>query len=199
MYPVMLNIEKKRAVVVGGGKVAYRKIVGLLAKGAIVLIISPEIIEEIETLTKEGRVQWFARAFEPTDVFGAFIVIAATNNRVINAQVADCCQSYQLVNIVDDPARSTFHVPAKVERGDFVLTVSTGGASPLLAKKIRDELAQQYPAHYADYVAFLAEAREKILAQSLEAEQRKALLEESQHERYYDSVEARQFFFQQFL
>lgn len=197
MYPVMLNIEKKQAVVVGGGKVAYRKIVGLLAEGAIVLVISPEVTTEIEALVRDRHVQWLARTFEDTDVFGAFLVIAATNCRLVNAQVASCCQSYQLVNIVDDPAASTFHVPAKVQRGELVITVSTGGASPLLAKKIRDDIEVQYPEDYADYLVFLAEARKQILARSLAPKQRKELLRQSQQDAYYHSLEARHLFLRQ--
>lgn len=197
MYSVMLNIENKRAVVVGGGNVAYRKIIGLLAEGAIILVISPDVTKEIETLIRQKRVQWTARKFEATDVFGAFIVIAATNCRDVNAHIASCCQSYQLVNIVDDSARSTFHVPAKVQRGELVITVSTGGASPLLAKKIRNDIAVQYPEDYADYIVFLAEARKQILARSLAPQQRKELLAQSQHDEYYHSLEARHIFLQQ--
>ena len=197
MYPVMLNIQNRRAVVVGGGKVAHRKIVDLLAEGAVVTVISPQVTKDIEALIEQKRIQWIARKFVGTDLFGAFLVIAATNCREVNAEVAKYCQSYQLVNIVDDPARSTFHVPAKVQRGDLVLTVSTGGASPLLAKKIRDELAQQYSADYAEYVAFLAEARAQILAQPLLPEERKRLLAQSQHDEYYRSEKARKLFLQQ--
>ncbi|MER2108364.1 MAG: NAD(P)-dependent oxidoreductase [Solibacillus sp.] len=197
MYSVMLNIEKKRAVVVGGGTVAYRKIIGLLAEGAIILVISPDVTKEIETLIEQKRVQWTARKFEATDVFGAFLVIAATNCRNVNAQIASCCQSYQLVNIVDDPARSTFHVPAKVQRGELVITVSTGGASPLLAKKIRDDIAVQYPEDYADYIEFLSRARKQILTRSLAPKQRKELIRQSQQDEYYHSLEARHIFLQQ--
>lgn len=195
MYPVMLNIRNKKAVVVGGGNVASRKIVGLVAEGSIVSVISPKINEAIYELVQQGIVHWVARTFEVADVEGAFIIIAATNSQSVNAQVASCCQPEQLVNIVDNPKQSTFHVPAKVQRGDLVIAVSTGGASPLLAKKIRNELAEQYPTDYAEYIAFLAMARQRILAQELSPAKRKALLEESQQQHYYHSVQARQLFF----
>ena len=197
MYPVMLNIRNKKVVVVGGGNVASRKIAGLVAEGAVVSVISPKINEAIKALVQQGNVHWVARTFEKVDVEGAFIIIAATDSQSVNAQVASCCLPDQLVNIVDDPKQSTFHVPAKVQRGDLVITVSTGGASPLLAKKIRNELAEHYPADYAEYIAFLAEARQRILAQGLTPDKRKALLEESQQQHYYHSLQARQLFLQQ--
>lgn len=197
MYPVMLNIRDKKAVVVGGGKVAYRKVKGLLAEGAHVSVVSPAVVEEMVELVEQGQVRLFARTFESGDVADAFLVIAATNCPQVNHFVADCCQPFQLVNIVDDSERSTFHVPAVVQRGNLVLTVSTGGASPLLAKKIRDELAEQYSVDYEAYVIFLAEARQQILAQSFAPEQRKTLLKQSLDEQYFRSVEARQLFLAQ--
>lgn len=195
----MLTIREKKVVVVGGGKVAYRKVKGLLAEGAYVSVISPDVTEEMARLIERGQVSWLARIFEVSDVVNAFLVIAATNNRQVNHYIADCCQPFQLVNIVDDPKRSTFHMPAKISRGDLMLTVSTGGASPLLAKKILGELAEQYPDDYVAYVAFLAEARKQILAQSFAPEQRKILLQQILDERYYQAQEARQEFFAQLI
>jgi len=195
----MLTIREKKVVVVGGGKVAYRKVKGLLAECAFVSVVSPDVTEEMARLIEQGQLSWIARIFEASDVKDAFLVIAATNNRQVNHYVADCCHPFQLVNIVDNHKQSTFHVPAKVRRGDLVLTVSTGGASPLLAKKIVDELAEQYPDEYVAYVAFLAEARKLILAQSLAPEQRKILLQQILDERYYQAQEARQEFFAQLI
>ncbi|MEG0471593.1 MAG: NAD(P)-dependent oxidoreductase [Solibacillus sp.] len=193
----MLNIREKKVVVVGGGKVAYPKVKGLLAEGACMSIVSPDVTEEMVRLIERGQVSRLARIFEPRDVSDAFLVIAATNSRQVNSYIADCCHPFQLVNIVDDPERSTFHVPAKLRRGDLVLAVSTGGVSPLLAKKIIDDLAEQYPDDYVAYVAFLAEARKQILAQSLAPEQRKILLQQILDGRYYQFREARQEFFAQ--
>ena len=161
-YPIMLNIEEKAVVVVGGGLIAHRKIVGLLQAGAYVTVISPAIHAKIDQLFIENKIAWKAKLFEPNDLDFALIVIAATNNEIVNTFVASSAGNHQLVNIVDNPELSTFHVPAKLTRGDLTITVATGGASPTLSKRIRDELAVIYDASYSDYLEFLTLSREKI-------------------------------------
>ena len=158
----MLNIEDKAAVVVGGGLIAYRKIVGLLQSGASVTVISPVIHSEIEQLFIENKIAWNNKLFEPDDLDFALIVIAATNNKMVNTFVASSAGRHQLVNIVDNPELSTFHVPAKLIRGDLTISVATGGASPTLSKSIRDELAEMYDESYGSYIEFLTLSREKV-------------------------------------
>ena len=158
----MLNIKDKAVVVVGGGLIAYRKMVGLLQAGACVTVISPMIHSKIEKLYAENRIAWKNKLFEPDDLDSALIVIAATNSEMVNKFVAFSAGKYQLVNIVDNPELSTFHVPAKLTRGDLTISVATGGASPTLSKSIRDELAVIYDESYGDYLEFLTLSREKV-------------------------------------
>ena len=115
-YPIMLNIEDKAVVVVGGGLIAYRKMVGLLEAGAYVTVISPVIHAKIERLFMDNKIAWKDKLFEPDDLDSALIVIAATNSEIVNTFVASSASKNQLINIVDNPMLSTFHVPAKLTR-----------------------------------------------------------------------------------
>lgn len=161
-YPIMLNIEDKTVVVVGGGLIAYRKIVGLLQAGSTITVISPMIHSKIEQLFIENKIAWKNKLFEPDDLDSALIVIAATDSEIVNTFVASSAGKHQLVNIVDNPELSTFHVPAKLTRGGLTISVATGGASPILSKSIRDELAAIYDDSYGDYLKFLTLSREKV-------------------------------------
>lgn len=161
-YPIMLNIEGKAVVVVGGGLIAYRKVTGLLQAGAYITVISPVIHSKIEQLFIENKISWKNKLFEPVDLDSALIVIAATNSEIVNTFVASSAGKHQLVNIVDNPELSTFHVPAKLTRGDLTISVATGGGSPTLSKSIRDELAVIYDDTYGDYLEFLTLSREKV-------------------------------------
>ena len=161
-YPIMLDLTNKAVVVIGGGRIAYRKIVGLLQAGAKITVISPEINPKIEELIIAERITWHKKEFEQDDLDSAFIVIAATDNHLVNNQVALSAGVHQLVNVVDDQSLSNFHVPAKLTRGNLTISVATGGASPTLAKVIRDEFAEVYDDSYEDYLVFLRQVTIKI-------------------------------------
>ena len=193
-YPIMLNIKNQEVVVVGGGTIAYRKIRGLLQAGANITVISPEIEERIETLRRERRNVWRKKEFESADITSALLVIAATNSNVVNELVAFATMKHQLVNIVDNPELSNFHVPAKLTRGDLTISVATGGASPTLAKVIRDELSSVYDDSYAEYLAFLAEVREKVKNSPLDRATKMHYLKEVTNVMYRHSIEAQQDF-----
>ncbi len=189
-YPIMLNIKNQEVVVVGGGTIAYRKIRGLLQAGANITVISPEIEERIETLRRERRIDWRKKEFESADITSALVVIAATNSNVVNELVAFATMKHQLVNVVDNPELSNFHVPAKLTRGDLTISVATGGASPTLAKVIRDELSSVYDDSYAEYLAFLAEVREKVRNSPLDRATKMQYLKEVTNVTYRHSIEA---------
>ncbi len=188
-YPIMLNIEGRIAVVVGGGRIAYRKIRSLLQSGAYVTVISPEISNPIEQLHIKGSINWEQKPFAAGDIHDAFVVIAATDNKQTNRQVASTAGPMQLLNIVDDPELSNFHVPATLRRGRLTIAVATVGASPILAKKIRDDLAEVYDEAYADYVDFLAKARTEIKKMQLLLEEQHVLLNEITKDIYLKSTE----------
>ncbi|WP_257348479.1 NAD(P)-binding protein [Pseudalkalibacillus decolorationis] len=183
-YPIMINLQGKKAVVIGGGKVAYRKILSLLEAKAEVTVVSPAVIVEVKTLIDKNGVSWYKKQVEATDYQDAFIVIAATNRKETNQEVAEQAGSHQLVNIVDQPNLGNFHVPAKLTRGKLTIAVSTGGASPILAKKIRDDLSKTYDETYEDYLEDLFKYREKIKQMPLsEQEKRTRLVEYEEADR----------------
>jgi precorrin-2 dehydrogenase/sirohydrochlorin ferrochelatase len=161
-YPLVLNdLVVRRCVVVGGGQVAERKIHGLLDAGALPQVISPSLTEQLGAWADAGQVHHIARGYEPGDLAGASLVFAATNDAVLNRRVAeDARHAGALVNLADDGAASDFSTPATVRRGDLLLTISTAGASPILAAHIRRELEQYYGTEYAALAADLRALRE---------------------------------------
>ncbi|WP_223596097.1 NAD(P)-binding protein [Neobacillus bataviensis] len=175
-YPIILRLNGKKVVVVGGGKVAERKVNGLLGTGADVTVISPEITEAIQKLANEGKIVWQQRTFSEEDVYGAFMIFAATNDRALNQKVKDSADSHQLVTMADNPDESNFHVPAHLQRGRLSISVSTGGASPTLARKIRVQLEQQFNESYEAYLEFLFLKRQWILKEVEDASFKRKLL-----------------------
>ena len=162
-YPVNLQINNRSCLVVGGGSVAERKVQSLLAAGASVAVLSPEITEALADMARERRITYISRCYQHGDIGGFFIVICATNNKEVNQWIADeANQAGALVNVIDAPENGNFVVPSQIARGDLLLTVSTNGKSPALAKKIGAQLAQQYGPEYGLYLDLLAKARLKI-------------------------------------
>jgi precorrin-2 dehydrogenase / sirohydrochlorin ferrochelatase len=174
-YPVMLNIANQHVVVIGGGKVAERKIHGLLEAKANITVVAPTITSGIQQLEAAGKLIWRQKTFSPDDLEEAWVVIAATNNRDVNEAVAKAAKPYQLINIADDPERSNFHVPAVIRRGRLTIAISTGGASPTAAQQIRRRLEELYDDDYGRYIDFLYECRQWILRNVHDEQKRKEL------------------------
>lgn len=162
-YPIMLQLDGKKVVVIGGGRVAERKVQGLLGTGARIIVISPEATMELQTLFVDGRIEWKKKLFSAEDLQDAALIFAATDDRDINHSVKSLAGKHQLVTIADDPDLSDFHLPAHVQRGRLSIAVSTGGASPTLAKKVREVLEQQFDERYDEYLEFLYTTRQWIL------------------------------------
>ncbi len=177
-YPINLNLLNKKVVIIGGGKVAERKLLNLLETGAVITVVSPEVTEKIVEVVEEGLVKWKRAKFSKGDIGEAFLVIAATNCKQVNCEVYNCCQDHQLVNLVDDPTRSNFIVPSTLHRGKLMLSVSTSGASPGLSKKITKELATQFDSSYEEYVEFLSQCRLKVLEQIEDKEKRRRIFQQ---------------------
>lgn len=175
-YPVMLNLTGKQAVVIGGGHIAHRKIISLLDAGAVVTVVSPDVIPVMQELVRQHDVTWLKKKYEPKDIENAMLVIAATNQKTVNRDIAEQAKDYQLVNVVDQPELGNFQVPAVLRRGKLTVTVSTGGASPILARKICDDLSGIYDERYEAYLDFLWTCRKRIKAENLSAERKKELL-----------------------
>ncbi|MDA1128973.1 MAG: bifunctional precorrin-2 dehydrogenase/sirohydrochlorin ferrochelatase [Chloroflexi bacterium] len=162
-YPIFLNLEGRRAVIIGGGLIAEGKILKLLDSGAKIIVISPDATQGIRDAADRGDIEFHLRKYEAGDLEGAFLVIAATNDRVVNQEIFEEAESLGiLLNAVDDPPRCSFIAPAIVERGPVTLAISTGGASPALARKLRETLADSPALDWADATGVLSRARQII-------------------------------------
>lgn len=164
LYSMNLRISGREAVVIGGGRVAYRKVQGLLDADARVTVVSPELTDGLMRLADIGRISWRPKHFSSEDLEGALLIIAATNNRHTNLEVKKHAAANQLVNLADDSEESDFQVPSVIKRGKLTIAVSTSGASPVLAKKICGQLEQVFDERYESYLEFLASSRKKIKA-----------------------------------
>ncbi|MDH7571628.1 MAG: bifunctional precorrin-2 dehydrogenase/sirohydrochlorin ferrochelatase, partial [Armatimonadota bacterium] len=140
-YPVALRLEGRRVLVVGAGAVARRKVKTLLACGARVRVVAPEADPELARLAAEGEIELVLRPYRAEDLDGAFLALAAANASRVNAQVAeDARRRGVLVNCADAPDASDFLVAAAVPRGDLLIGIFTGGNSPALARRLREEI-----------------------------------------------------------
>ncbi|MEA2115140.1 MAG: bifunctional precorrin-2 dehydrogenase/sirohydrochlorin ferrochelatase [Thermodesulfobacteriota bacterium] len=183
MYPVCLEISDKLCVVVGGGSVAERKVLGLLTAGAQVRIITPQLTRSLARLADDGRIEWLERGYAQGDLAGALLIFAATDSREVQKAVCkEAGQAGQLVNVIDAPARCSFHVPAVVQRGDLTLAVSTGGKSPAVAAMIRKQLAQSYGEEYGLLLDLISRLREQVLAGEGNSSERKILFQNILHD-----------------
>lgn len=145
---------------------AERKVKSLLSCDAAVKVFSPDITPELSKLHEQGRINWMARAYEKGDIQGAFLVIAATDDPLVQSLVFfEAEENNILVNVADVPEKCNFILPAVVKRGDFSLAVSTGGKSPALARKTRQQLEEQFGAEYGQMVEMLGALRSQVLAQ----------------------------------
>lgn len=178
MYPLTVRVNEKRVVVIGGGKVAGFKIIPLLKQGADIVVISPELDANLVKLVEEKKIRWYQREYEKSDIKNAFLVVAASSDSILNEQVAEDAAENQLVNVITNPESGNVHFPAAIHHGLLNIAVSTGGASPKLAKKIRDEIANKYDKTYESYLAFLYEVRVKLKDLQLEKRERNILLQE---------------------
>ena len=167
-FPALLDLQGKLCVVVGGGRVAGRKIRSLLKAGAVAKVISPDLTDSLSRLAKKGKIVHRNRPFQSRDLRGAYMAIAATDNRAINERVFFQAARQKIpVNVVDDPSHSSFIVPSLVERGDLLVAISTSGQSPALAKLLRQKLQKEIGPEYAFLLKLLGSVRRKILLQGL--------------------------------
>ncbi|VAX28076.1 Siroheme synthase / Precorrin-2 oxidase [hydrothermal vent metagenome] len=174
-YPVFLNLEGKRCIVIGGGTIAERKVLALLDAGAAVTVISPELTERLAGLKRAGQIEHTPRGYQDGDLKGAFIVIAATSDMDVNRKVAGDAGNIP-VNVVDVPALCTFIVPSVIKRGKLTIAVSTSGASPALSGSIREELEDLYMEEVGGLLQHLAEIRKTLTESDIPPEKRTVIL-----------------------
>jgi precorrin-2 dehydrogenase / sirohydrochlorin ferrochelatase len=160
-YIACLKLSGRRCLVIGGGDIGLEKVEGLLACGGEVTLIAPVAHPELEELAREGSIRWERRPYAgPEDLEGAFMVIAATNDSEVNIGVFDDAEKKaMLVNVVDVPPLCNFILPAIVRTGPLAIAISTAGASPALAKRMKREIAELFGEEYARLAVILNDAR----------------------------------------
>ena len=160
-YVACLRLAGRRCLVVGGGEVALEKVEGLLVCDATVTVVAPELVEPLRALADEGSVTWVPRAYAgAADLEGALLAIAATDDTEVNIRVYEDAEARaMLVNVVDVPPLCSFILPAVVRSGPLAIAVSTAGASPALAKRIKRQIAAEYGEPYARLAVLLNEVR----------------------------------------
>ena len=159
-YIACLRLTGRRCLVVGGGEVGLEKVEGLLACGADVTLVAPEAIDPLRELVAEGSIRWERRRFEARDLDGAFVAIAATGDTEVNISVYEEAERRaMLVNVVDVPPLCNFILPAIVRTGPLAIAISTAGASPALAKRMKREIGATYGEPYARLAEILNESR----------------------------------------
>jgi precorrin-2 dehydrogenase/sirohydrochlorin ferrochelatase len=162
--PVFLDVGDRCCLVVGGGTMAMRKVDRLLRAGARVSVVAPEISPELERMAAaEPRLRLHRRAYEASDLEGSWLAFAATNDGAVQERVArDAARAGVWLNAVDEPARCSFHMPAILERGPVTVAVGTGGASPLLAGRLRDEIGERIGPEYGEAARHLSALRARF-------------------------------------
>lgn len=162
-FPVFLKIKSAKCVVVGGGSVAERKSANLLKAGADLILIAPQITQNLATWRDAGQLTHLDRKFAVTDLQGARLVIAATNDRATNQQIAELAKQQNIpVNVVDQPELCSFVVPSIIDRSPVVAAVSTGGSSPVLARLIRERMESMIPAGYGRLAHLCKRFRQRV-------------------------------------
>ena len=161
--PVFLNLHGKICLVVGGGEIATRKIILLLRAGAKVSVVSPKLTSVLDKYLAQGIIKHYAGYFKPEYLEDTVLIIAATNNRVVNEQVSQAARQRQiLVNVVDDPDLCTFIMPSIIDRSPLLIAISSGGQSPVFARLLRAQLEIMIPAAYARIASIAGEFRQKV-------------------------------------
>ncbi len=162
-YPINLRLDDKPCIVIGGGRVAYQKVAGLLDFAGDLTVLSPDLCPELGRLYTDGRIKWRPKNYEPGDLDGYFLAITATDDPETNRQVyLDGERSGVLVNSADDPENCRFILPSRVVRDSLIISISTGGRSPAMATYLRKRLEEEFGPEWGTLTELLGEARDEI-------------------------------------
>ena len=178
-YPIHLDIQNRSCLVVGGGGVGTRKVMALLKCGARVTVVSPVISKPLQNLAESAPLTLKPRPYRTADLEGVFLVIGATDDEALNRQISRDAENRNILcNIADRPEVCNFILPSIVQRKDLVITISTSGQSPALAKKMRKTLEGQFGDEYGELLQLMGAIRKKLLSQAHEPEVHKPLFEQ---------------------
>ena len=181
-YPLFLDITDRRCIVIGGGDVAERKVERLLDCGASVVVVGKTLTPGLEAIKKAGRINHIDADYDKAFMDDAFLVIGATDRDDVNADISrDGREKGILVNIVDDPDKCNFVLPSLLKQGDLLIAISTGGKSPALAKKLREEMEQVFGTEYQTLVEVMGQLREKLVVKGRSSDENRRLFEAVVH------------------
>ena len=187
LFPMFLKLTGRRCLVVGGGTIAESKIASLVEADAWVRVVAPAASSQVQSRANAGKIEWLQRRFQPDDLEGMFLVVAATSSREVHEQIFQRARQLGvLCNIVDVPALCDFYYPAVLHRGALQIAVSTGGQSPALAQRLRKELEEQFGPDYGPWLEHLGESRDKLFAQPMDPDDRKRLLHDLASEEAFE-------------
>jgi precorrin-2 dehydrogenase/sirohydrochlorin ferrochelatase len=190
LYPVYLQLDQKKVLVVGGGSIATQKIHALLNTGCIITVVSPAITKEIASWNQQKLVHLIQREFRDMDVHNMSLVFSATNDRSINEKVkAIANQKSIMVNAIDDPPNCDFYVPSIVRRGSLMIAISTQGQCPGFAKLLRKKLEEVIPPKYGEFVCFLGRLRKNMKASCKDSKQRQSVMKQVLYDGIIDDLE----------
>jgi precorrin-2 dehydrogenase / sirohydrochlorin ferrochelatase len=178
-YPVFLDITDKRCLVIGGGKVAERKVTMLLQFYAHVVVVSPVMTRALLKLGKESKIEYFQRTYTAKDLHNTALVFACTDNSAINNKIKkEAARKNIPVNVVDTPDLCDFIVPSIVKKGDLVIAISTSGELPLLSKKLRQKIEEIVTDDYLEYLHIIGEFRKHLMNTVKEAPKRSLIMKD---------------------
>ena len=178
-YPLYLDIQNRKCLVVGGGSVGTRKVMTLMDCGASVTVVSPDFTTQLFQLADTRAIKLKKRPYRSSDIDGIFLVIGATNNEELNRQISEDAQRLnKLCNIVDRPEACNFILPSFINRGDLIIAVSTSGKSPALSKKLRKDLENKFGQEYAEFLRLMGVIRQKLLSKNRDSKTHKYLFEQ---------------------
>jgi precorrin-2 dehydrogenase/sirohydrochlorin ferrochelatase len=181
-FPIQLDIRGRACLVVGGGGVGTRKAKSLIACGGQVTVVSPTVTGELHDLAAVGALTLLLREYDRADLQGMFLVMGATDDEMLNRRIRSDAEGLQILcNIADRPEQCDFILPAVVQRGDLVVTVSTSGRSPALAKKLRQDLQVQFGDEYTVFLDLMGAIRKRLLAEAHAPEEHKPIFERLVH------------------
>lgn len=182
LFPLFLKLDGKRCLVVGAGLIGLEKVESLLRCGASILVVAPLAVTRVQELSSGGEIEWLARGYEPGDMSGCDLVIAATSDRDVNRAIfEEASRRSILCNTADDPPLCDFFFASIVQRGELQIAISTAGQSPALAQRLRREIDAQLPEDLGPWLDHLGQLRREVLDVMPAGAERKGLLHELAH------------------
>ena len=185
---MFLKLSARPCLVVGAGTIAESKITSLLEAGGHVRVVAPQATARVRSWAQSNSIEWLQRPFQPDDLEGMFLVVAATSSTELHEQIFEqAAQRGVLCNIGDVPHLCDFYYPSVVQRGALQIAISTAGKSPALAQRLRKQLEEQFGPEYEEWLTQLGDARQKLRSTTLDPEERKRLLHEDASEEAFEA------------